>query len=623
MFREKGTILRIIILGLASICLFVLIFCNSSLADTYVWQDFEYWDTPRNHGWISSSPAYPVFGFGPYTGFGQTMTIIDPTLQSRVLLYESVRTPFNQFYPYFLYNQSLVYPNGDPIDDKNIISFNINMWFGIEWFDQWEFQIAVISRKGEQVNLIYRPTGQYEYGPEFIEGRPGDIFTGMYDPPGYLFQIGRQYQDGTWHLVVRDLDRDVAVALGYEMDDIDRDGFGIESGFGPGESRIVYIMFKGYQFRVDNIAFHDRLSDIINHPPKLQRIGPQFAEIFVPYSFIITANDIDLSGGSSDQRLEFLATVGGYGYQGVQTSDMIYRIKEDPNDPENFLICDNDDPACISNKILLHFIPQVFEDLIITIRVVDEGGLSDIETFPLSVVNYPIVNNPPYFEEIENDVYVLGTNEGFFVKEFICYDQDREDIPGTVEEPGNITYTALIDGSRSYRYGPWLDSIIPSPCKPEIRFSPKFEGLHTIQIIATDQRGLSAITDFNLIVVNQGTWLNHPPILCEDIDSPQIAKAGRTFIIPVEFFDPDGDMVYYSCNIGSVTEMKEGFGITSGSTVGSTTGVEKYGRYTSGAIYTLTTHWPGRYLIQIVAFDIRGGYAIVEFILDVEPWWTF
>jgi hypothetical protein len=239
------------------------------------------------------------------------------------------------------------------------------------------------------------------------------------------------------------------------------------------------------------------------------------------------------------------------------------------------------------------------------------------------VVNYPITNHPPYFEEIENDVYVLGTNDGYFRKEFICYDKDAEDVPGTVDLAGNISYSALIDGFSGYQYGPWREPIVPVPCKPVIEFSPKFEGVHTIQVIARDSRGLSAITQFNLIVVNAGTWLNHPPILCEDIDSPQIAIAGKTFVLPVEFFDPDGDFIYYSCNIGSITEMKEGFGITQDSEIGQTTGAEKYGRYVSGALYTMTTHWPGRYLIEIIAYDIRGGYAIQEFILDVQPWWTY
>jgi len=618
--REKSHLLICLIL----LMIFVLFYPSNALkAETFVWQDFEYWDSPRNHGWICSSPSYPVWGGYPFVGYGNLKTDIDYQLQSRVLKLDSMPSAFNQFYTFFAWNQSVVYPTGDPINDKPIISFNIRMFMGIEWFDQWEVQIYLMTRNNKEVNLIYRPVGEKEAsGPEFYGGRPGDIFFGQADPPGYVYELGRQYQDGTWHLVVRDLDRDVDLA-----DDGERN---YSDGFGPDflglineDSRIASIMLKGYQLQVDNIAFHKSVDMIINHPPKLQRIGPQYAEIFVPFTHIITAEDIDIltAGTSSDQKLEFYATVGGYGASGVQTSGMLNRIMLDAND--NYVICDRNDPNCIPNKILLQFVPQYFEDLIITIRVMDEGGLSDIETFPLSVVNYPITNHPPYFEEIENDVYVLGTNDGYFVKEFICYDKDAEDDPGTVEVAGNITYSALVDGFSSYQYGPWQEPIIPVPCKPEIRFSPKFEGVHTIQVVARDSRGLSAITQFNLIVVDSGTWLNHPPILCEDIDSPQIAIAGKTFVLPVEFFDPDGDFIYYSCNIGSITEMKEGFGITEDSEIGQTTGSEKYGRYVSGALYTMTTHWPGRYLIEIIAYDIRGGYAIQEFILDVQPWWTY
>ncbi|MGA1794272.1 MAG: hypothetical protein ACMUIL_00315 [bacterium] len=621
MVKKRGFVLVVIVCMMAA-CFHLLLTGPGARADTFVWQDFEYWNAPSTYGWKSSCPPYPVYGWCPYTGFGRISTVIDPGLQSRVLLYECMMSHLNQFYPFFAWNESVTYPNGDPISDKSIISFNIRMWFGIEWFDQWEVQVFLVSRKGEQVNLIYRPVGQGESGPIPYEGRPGDIFSGRMDPPGYVYELGRQYQDGTWHLVLRDLDRDVAMALGYEMDDTDRDGFG-KSIFGPGESRILSIMLKGYQLMVDNIAFHDTLGDIINHPPKLQRIGPQYAQLFVPFSTLITATDIELTGASDESRLEFLATIGGYGSQGIQTTDLIHRVKEDPNNAGSYILCANSDPACAKDKVMLQFVPQHFEDLIVTIRVVDEGGLSDIETFPLSVVNYPVENHPPYFEEIEDDVYILGSNEGYFVKQFVCYDKDEEDIPGTIEEPGNITYSALINGLPSYQYGPWQEPIIPVPCVPEISFSPQFEGIYRIQVIATDPRGLSAVTEFTLVVVNYGTWLNHPPILCEDIDSPQIAKAGRTFLIPVEFFDPDGDVIHYSCNIGSVTEMKPGFGITPESEIGQTVDEDKKGRYVSGAVYTLTTPWPGRYLVEIIAYDIRGGYAVMTFLLDVEPWWTF
>ncbi len=619
-----------------SIALLVFsLFCVShfAAADTFIWQDFEYWDSPRNHGWTCSSPAYPVWGPSPFVGYGNIRTAIDHRLQSRVLKLESPPSPFNQFFRYRALNQSVPDPDPDTDGfDKNVISFNIVNLFGIEQFDQWEVQLQVVSRDGRNILLVYRPRGESASGPEvggtaeygYMDQINGGDPDNPENPLVVIYNLGRQYQDGGWHLVVRDLDQDIREIGTWDGIDFSMDGFGKEFIFSPKDSEIRYIMFIGFSVMVDNIAFHDKLSEIINHPPKLQRIGPQFAELFVPYSFIITAKDIDqppLTASPGDDKLEFFATIGGYGYQGVQTTDMIFRIKEDPNG--NYVICDNNDSARLPNKVLLQFTPQVFEDLIVTIRVVDEGGLSDIETFPLSVVNYPITNRPPYLEEIENDVYILGSNDGYFIKEFICYDHDKEDDPGTVEDAGNITYRVRIDGQSAYQYGPWREPLIPRPFKPEIRFSPKFEGAHKILVMATDQRGLSAITEFTLIVVNSGTWLNHPPILCEDIDSPQVAKAGATFVIPVEFFDPDEDQIYYSCNVGSITEMGEDLGITQDSTIGQTSDKDKYGRYVSGAVYTFTSHWPGTHLIEIIAYDIRGGYSVLEFILDVQPWWTY
>jgi len=94
-------------------------------------------------------------------------------------------------------------------------------------------------------------------------------------------------------------------------------------------------------------------------------------------------------------------------------------------------------------------------------------------------------------------------------------------------------------------------------------------------------------------------------------------------LIPIEFIDPDGDEIYYSCNIGSITKMTDDFGITAGSKPGQTTNNDIYGRYVSGAIYNFTTNFPGVYYIEIIAHDIRGGFCVVNFILDIQPWWTY
>jgi hypothetical protein len=612
--------------------IFFLLYIPSTLmADTYLWQDFEYWDSPRNHGWICSTPSYPVWGAFPYIGLGNLRTIIDPRLQSRVLAFESMPSPFNNFFRFRALNQLI--PDPDPSTsgfDKNIISFNIKNFLGIERFEQWEVQIQLISRNGKNILLVYRPLGEQESGPEvsgiaefaFMNEIQGGDPENPDNPLVVIYNLGRQYQDGGWHLVVRDLDQDIRKIGVWNEIDFEMDGFGREFFFGPEDSSIQYMMIIGSTVMVDNIAFHDRMLDIVNHPPKLQRIGPQYAQIFVPFSIIISVYDRSDLDISSNEMFYFFASIGGYGYQGIQTSDMLFRIKEDPNNPGKYLKCSIDDPACIVNKAMIEFIPHSFEDLIITVRATDPGGLSDIETFPLSVVNYPVVNHPPYMEEIENDVYLIGANEGYFEKEFICYDQDEDDFPGTDTESGNITYTAFIDSKPNYQYGPWQNSLIPDPHKPVIRFSPRFEGIHQITIIATDQRGLSAVEGFTLSVVNSGTWLNHPPILCEDIDSPQVIIAGSMVTIPIEFFDPDQEPIYYSCNIGSITEIKDGFGNTPDSSIGLTNDEDRYGRYVSGAVYTFTSHFPGIYHIQITAYDIRGGYTIAEFVLDVQPWWS-
>jgi len=614
-------------------CVLAVILCIVCLsctawADTFVWQDFEYWDSPRNHGWICSSPSYPVWG---PVGYGTLRTAIDARLQSRVLVIESMPSTFNNLFRFRALNATV--PDPDPDTQgfkKNIISFNIINQFGIEQFDQWEAQIQVKTRNGKNVLLVYRPRGASESAPE-VGGRAEYGYMGSINggdpersdlPMVVIYDIGRQYQDGAWHLVVRDLDEDIRRIGVWKGIDFSQDGFGQELYYGPEQSAIVFVMFAGFTARVDNIAFHDRLLDIINHPPKLQRIGPQFAQIFVPFSYLISVYERSDVGMTIDERHEFIATIGGYGSRGIQTSDMLFRVKEDPNNPGRYLACEPDDPACLPDKVLLQFIPQTFEDLIITIRVTDPGGLTDMETFPLSVVNYPVVNHPPYLEEIENDVYLLGTNGGYFEKAFICYDQDIEDLPGSTNEPGNIIYHAIINAAPNYQFGPWQEPLIAEPHKPVIRFSPQFEGVHRISVVATDSRGFSAVTSFTLHVVNPGTWLNHPPILGEDIDSPQVARAGDVFTIPVEFLDPDNEEIYYSCNIGSITKMEDGFGKTPGSSTGVTEGEDRYGRYVSGAIFHFVSYFPGTYHIVITAYDIRGGYCTAEFILDVQPWWA-
>jgi hypothetical protein len=46
--------------------------------------NFEYWDSPYNHGWMQSEPPYPVYGFG--MGYATIFnTVMDLQQGSRVL----------------------------------------------------------------------------------------------------------------------------------------------------------------------------------------------------------------------------------------------------------------------------------------------------------------------------------------------------------------------------------------------------------------------------------------------------------------------------------------------------------------------------------------------------------
>ena len=96
-----------------------------------------------------------------------------------------------------------------------------------------------------------------------------------------------------------------------------------------------------------------------------------------------------------------------------------------------------------------------------------------------------------------------------------------------------------------------------------------------------------------MTVINRGSWLNHPPRGTK-IYSPQLARAGELFTLLTSIADPDGEKLYYSTNIGSIS---------------------------SEGVYSFMTYSPGDYNVVITACDIHGCCTKLKFILNVEPWW--
>jgi hypothetical protein len=228
---------------------------------------------------------------------------------------------------------------------------------------------------------------------------------------------------------------------------------------------------------------------------------------------------------------------------------------------------------------------QVLEDMIVTCRVSD-GLATDMETFPISVVNYPVTNVPPLIEQLEDQFFQVGT-QSFY--QITATDPDPQDMAG------GLTYQATLNGLSSYQYGPWMNQII-NPITGLITLTPQFDATMTCIVTVTDPRGAQAVGHFNIFCVNPGTWLNHAPAVLEVIESPQVCRAGQRFTISdLRIADPDGESLYYSCNVGSVG---------------------------ANGIWTFQSEYPGEYLVQITAYDIVGGAVTQQFVLQVMPWWS-
>ena len=245
-----------------------------------------------------------------------------------------------------------------------------------------------------------------------------------------------------------------------------------------------------------------------------------------------------------------------------------------------------------ARKIVPH-LGQVFEDMIVTCRVSD-GTATDSKTFPISVVNYPVTNQPPIIEKVEDQVFEVGIPNYY---QIVAHDPDLEDML-------YLTYHATLNGLSYNTYGPWSPPWwYHEPIDPItglITYTPTYEHTFDCTVTVHDPRGMFSVCEFTIhckiFDKYPGTWFNHPPVIINEFDSPQTIRAGEMFIADkMDFWDPDGDKMFWSCNIGSVGD---------------------------NGVYTFQSMFPGDYLVQITAYDIRGGMATTEFVINVTPWWS-
>jgi len=711
--------------------------------------NFEYWNSPYNHGWRQIEPPYPVYGFG--MGYATIFnTVLDLQEGSRVLDVYRPASIFLLGTPYE--KHGIVYtlftppsPGSTTVKDHidiiehPVISFKFRAPLGIEPWDIFEFDVIGLTEAGHNINVRIRPI-QPLYGTsrENLNNADGMFgvasrVTGFVDGSSIevTTEIGRGFLDGSWHIVWIDLPEEIkgAVDGSGDIDPNDRADWYM--------TQADAIFVTGQMFRMDDINFRSRENhELIDHVdyPDLFELGPLYAQIFEPYRYLFISDyagaghvasgrsaeritdlmfdaenfitdpnkirdawmadllavgedpnyadpnsskygtrqpyftdlfgrgtdfiiDIDLPvfanpnlrapGAEAEEvraqpTLGWNATIGGYGANGIQSFlirplsinpydgmptyipayyagiDAIHELGKNFYRPGQVFALEsalyNMGEIFWPNIAYIDYTPQYFEDLIVTLEVTN-GVHSDVRTFPISVVNYPVENYPPVLQlDIDDQIFYVG-EPGEYAITFIdpdCFIFSLSPIPATTHTPANLgtfrtdmedfSFRMTLNGMPAYQYGPWIEQII-APFSGLISWTPKFEGAYDVMVTCTDSRGASAFGEITIFTVNKGTWLNHPPIILGGPAQPVVIKAGEEFYLHAPNFaveDPDGDELYASCNIGVCGRLYDG-----------------------SFTWVFQSNFPGTYLVEIIFYDIRGGYAIMEFFVDVKPWWSY
>jgi len=727
--NEGDISIKPFVLAFAAAVLFLLICCSQASA-AQVWNDpsqtsqqmtvpvrlstggilidnFEYWDSPRNHGWMTNEPAYPVWGYG--IGYGDLATILDYREGSRVL---DVSMPASVFLPNiqrFSISKEIFNPDSQamsshlPLDPNNAyLSFKIRAPLAIENFASFCFMVMGDLSDGTPyvIRLIPKEVTigdskeSFEASAALVKG----VHLVADNDRVIEVKIGRQYADQTWHTAYVDLTkviRNVLAPLAL--------------------STIYRVTIEGNQYRLDDIAFMKReriIKEEIHRlgTPYLFKIGPLFPQLFTHTQRLIFAEDhtsniydiitnpdgiraawredgvdpntkdltipvvrdVDTRRSAqnhTEDMLRFNAFVGSSLIDSGSLSPMmITPLPVDTNDSmpgflpsygilaDEFFVsyyhqllvtCDPDgqggdwcieaDDECVRvvpheigapfcsegvsyyppervrlielalknagyqywpNIAVLQFTPQYLEDLVVTVEVSD-GLTRDAETFPVSVVNYPMENYPPLMEDLDDQIgYVNET----FTYPITAIDPDSSLYSPTHPRQDQfiLTWSATIAGQPNYSYGPWQEPLI-NPYTGLLRFAPQFEGNYHFVITVRDDRGFSSTGRFTLYCVNSGTWQNHPPVAFGSWDGPQICRAGELLVLDdeIDVKDPDGEKVYFSCTLGSI-------------------GTNSAGK----PIWSFQTQFPGFYVSDIVAMDAHGAYTTFPIYIEVRPWWS-
>jgi hypothetical protein len=263
--------------------------------------EFEYWDSPKNHNWNAIEPAYPT-GFpvwGMNIGPGQMATVLDFQEGSRVL---EVFYPANVYVPNFqkyaiqLNNlvTSIVGPAPDAAALAAYAAYSVlNMKFrapvSIEALDSYEIVVGVLTTDGTNLipmNVRLTPRAVNAVNPVAVPEETASYDSELNEVD---VSIGRESEDGSWHMINVDMAQAVGIATGL--------GFvGIDS-----------ITIEGNEYRCDDIQLMTAAAAMrVGLAPYLFHINHVFTQIFDPagYSRFIFASDCIADGILPHQHTE-------------------------------------------------------------------------------------------------------------------------------------------------------------------------------------------------------------------------------------------------------------------------------------------------------------------------------
>jgi hypothetical protein len=192
--------------------------------------NFEYWEDPKNQGWQVNEPGYPggypVWGMN--VGAGLMSTVLDFQEGSRVL---EVFYASNVYVPDM---QKYAIAKQVGLDASlPVLSLKLRAPVSIESFDSTE-AIIICNGGTDIVRLNPRAADGCANCPVAV---PEDNVSVMgsgtaNDPYVYEVRVGREAEDGSWHLIRVDLSKVVATLTSIDS-----------------------IVIQGNQYRADDIKF--------------------------------------------------------------------------------------------------------------------------------------------------------------------------------------------------------------------------------------------------------------------------------------------------------------------------------------------------------------------------------